>query len=117
MDILKPARDEIKTLEKTVADATARLQDLRAFVEAGARLYGLTSINSAPTTPTTRFKKTETSRAKPAAAQNKAAQIVAVVEAALSGGQHAPSKELAEILKQNHIDLGTDPISNLSAYL
>jgi hypothetical protein len=36
MDLLKSARDEIQSLEKTVSDALARLTDLRAFVMAAA---------------------------------------------------------------------------------
>jgi hypothetical protein len=128
MDILKPARDEIRSLEKTVADAMARLEDLRAFVQAGERLYGnleeaMPSLRRPAEWPLpqarhlTPRQKEVLDGVATAVAESKASRIVARAEWALSDGRHMQSKDLAGILIDHGIDLGKDPISTLSAYL
>jgi hypothetical protein len=134
MDLLKPARDEIKSLEKTVADAMARLQDLRAFVETGERLYGQPTaqkanlnLDHAWPSPQPGAGVVSPPEARPSekrkyvlgSGQSKASQIVARVELALSlaNSGHMQAKELVGILQDHGIDLGADPISSLSAYL
>lgn len=132
MELLKPARDEILSIEKRIADAVARLKDLRAFVEAGERLYGAQggepSIqNSGEGLPLPSFVEGDLRPARysasakdafvPVPSQSKAQLIVARVELALEGGRHMQSKELVGLLKDFGVDLGADPISSLSAYL
>lgn len=132
MDILKPARDEILALEKTLADAQSRLKDLRAFVDAGERLYGVQAAATAvlksneswplplaapPQKPTWPASDDGKKQPSPGASHSKASQIIALVESSLSGGRHMQSKELAGIVQGHGIDLGGDSIGSLSAYL
>jgi hypothetical protein len=134
MDLLKSARDEIQSLEKTVSDALARLTDLRAFVEAGERLYGqpfvrksiLHTAESWPLPQATdggakpsEAAAPEKHKRAPSAIQGKAGQIVARVEWALGLAEsgHMQSKELVGVLQDHGIELGADPIGSLSAYL
>jgi hypothetical protein len=132
MDLLKPARDEIRLLEKTIADSMTRLNDLRAFVEAGDRLYGAssklkTTLKSAESSLLAQPLGSDATPSRTAAPEqydlspraSKASQIVARVEWALelAASGHMKSKELVGVLQDHGIDLGAKPIGSLSVYL
>lgn len=133
MDILKPARDEILSIEKLIAELQARLVDLRSFVDAGERLYGLRAKATIEIKSQDLQNVADQPRAlaldfAPALEEaklssmgvggpSKASRIVAVVKSVLAGGGHKQAKELVEILQSHDIELGADPIGSLSAYL
>ena len=132
MDFLKPARTEILAIEQTIAAAMVRLKDLRAFVEAGERLYGVPTAVLQEQSSKLEFLSanemvqrlnSSASSARPflvrrsSGANSKAKRIISCVEQALSNGNRMQSKELVDILLAANIELGGDPIANLSAYL
>lgn len=133
MDILKPARDEIILLEKSLSEMQSRLADLRAFVDAGDRLYGMQKKANAefklqgapsaaaqldaPRLEPVRPPETQNASEAGRGNQSKASRIVAVVKSVLADGGHKRAKELVEILQSHGIELGSDPIGSLSAYM
>jgi hypothetical protein len=125
MDLLAKAKAELADIDQRIAEMARRKNDLQAFIAAGERLFGAeaASIEDEP------LPRRRLSRDIQELSQEVAGSIMgyrltkkdritsAAFETLLVRGVHMTSRELADVIGQQGIDLGNDPASTVSVLL
>lgn len=123
MDLLSKAKSELTEIDRRIADMVRRKNDLLAFIAAGERLFGSDSAVADAPAPRRRLSRDiqDVSQALADSIQSnrqtKKDQITSAAFDILARGSHMQSRELAEHISAQGIDLGSDPASTVSVLL
>jgi hypothetical protein len=125
MKFIQQAREETAALERAIADSQQRLNDMRAWIAQGEKLFGNGSQAIEPqpadAVEAIEFPQTKASP-KPIATglavkARKKDQVMSVVEKALMSGARMQTSALVKLVQDAGLHLTGVPVQTLSVYI